>query len=55
MSNGYVEILDRIAEKDALIIPNGDAVGWLREAQQAGGKPGGMQSRSRAIPGSTDS
>ena len=51
MSNGYVEILDRIAEKDALIIPNGDAVGWLREAQRKlGAKPSTMQSRSPSNP-----
>ena len=51
MSNGYVEILDRIAEKDALIIPNGDAVGWLREAQRVlGAKPSAMQAGGPSNP-----
>ena len=46
-SDNYVAILDRIAEKDALIIPSGEAVRWLREAQsKLGAKPSTMQSRS---------
>ena len=45
--DNYVAILDRITEKDALIIPSGDAVSWLREAQsKLGAKPSTMQSRS---------
>jgi len=34
ISDNYAEVLGRIAEKDALIIPSGDAVNWLREAQR---------------------
>jgi len=45
--DNYVAILDRITEKDALIIPSGEAVRWLREAQsKLGAKPSTMQSRS---------
>ena len=50
-SDNYVAILNRIAEKDALIIPNGDAVGWLREAQRKlQTNPSAMQSRSPSNP-----
>ena len=42
----YETILDRVAEKDALIIPSGAAAGWLREAQsKLDAKPSTMQSR----------
>ena len=34
ISDNYAEILGWITEKDALIIPSGDAVNWLREAQR---------------------
>ena len=47
ISDNYESILNGIAEKDALIIPNGDAVSWLREAQRKlGANPSSMQSRS---------
>ena len=47
----YEAILDRVAEKDALIIPSGAAVSWLREAQhKLDAKPSAMQSRG---PGKT--
>ena len=49
ISYSYVEILDRVAEKDALLIPSGDAVSWLREAQRKlDAKPSTMQSRSQS-------
>ena len=49
ISNSYVEILDRVAEKDALLIPSGDAVSWLREAQRKlDAKPSTIQSRSQS-------
>ena len=48
-SYSYVEILDRVAEKDALLIPSGDAVSWLREAQRKlDAKPSTIQSRSQS-------
>lgn len=34
ISYDYAEILGRITGKDTLIIPSGDAVSWLREAQR---------------------
>ena len=47
ISDNYAVILDKIAEKDALIIPSGDAVSWLREAQRKlQAKPSAMQSQS---------
>ena len=49
ISYSYVEILDRVAEKDALLIPSGDAVSWLREAQRKlDAKPSTIQSRSQS-------
>ena len=47
ISCDYESILNGIAEKDALIIPSGDAVGWLREARsRLGAKPSTMHTRS---------
>ena len=49
ISYSYVEILDQVAEKDALLIPSGDAVSWLREAQRKlDAKPSTIQSRSQS-------
>ena len=51
ITNIYEAILGRVAEKDALIIPSGAAVSWLREAQRKlDAKPSAMQSRG---PGKT--
>ena len=47
ITDSYESILNGIAGKDALIIPNGAAVNWLREARsKLDAKPSTMQSRS---------